>query len=523
MREFSKSLTDRVFSWYANLAAGSISSWEDLVKKFYIKFFYVEERLTILHLMRETQRLGEDILVYVRHFREKAVDIQDPMEEHQLLVNHHFPDFSTLCATTRNISEIVRSGARRKAPQLHSWRAATPPPSLWRPNRCNHAVYAAGGSNRGRTSLQAKKRKFDQIPPPSPISVDEAQALLNAWVEDGKVHLSEPRRPVTKKDQARADYYIYHRFVKHPTAECWALRSLVRKMMADDALELPCCQTKDVLKDLLPRHKDNGKTVMMLSHYDETEEPMVCELSELAPPTCPDFETRCTIALKKSTKFKWFFDQFDKQVPFPYNRPLYVPVFINGMEFQRGFMDGRASLNVMPYSTFQATGISHKHLVRQPISITGFGNQKIKTIGHVQLDFTVGPIRSTTKFHVIEAETTYQALLGRTWLYRYTAIPSTYHQCVKAIYNNEVVAITGSQKPFQVDEAHMANEAFYNHVDEDEPPLPLQGTPIPNWDDLSEEDASPYRRKMFARSKPSRKLPKVTRLQTEDGRVVYHL
>ncbi|XP_028064704.1 uncharacterized protein LOC114267830 [Camellia sinensis] len=33
MREFSKSLTDRAFSWYANLAAGSISSWEDLVKK----------------------------------------------------------------------------------------------------------------------------------------------------------------------------------------------------------------------------------------------------------------------------------------------------------------------------------------------------------------------------------------------------------------------------------------------------------------------------------------------------------
>ncbi|GMP89630.1 hypothetical protein CsSME_00041117 [Camellia sinensis var. sinensis] len=60
MREFSKSLTDRAFSWYANLAAGSISSWENLVKKFYIKFFYVEER-------------------------EKTVDIQDPMEEHQLV------------------------------------------------------------------------------------------------------------------------------------------------------------------------------------------------------------------------------------------------------------------------------------------------------------------------------------------------------------------------------------------------------------------------------------------------------
>ncbi|GMP81904.1 hypothetical protein CsSME_00036449 [Camellia sinensis var. sinensis] len=65
----------------------------------------------------------------------------------------------------------------------------------------------------------------------------------------------------------------------------------------------------------------------------------------------------------------------------------------------------------------------------------------------------------------------------------------------------------------------MADAVFYNHVDEDEPPLPLQGTPIPNWDDLSEEDSSPPRTK----SEPSRKHPKVTRFQTKDGRMVYRL
>ncbi|XP_028062254.1 uncharacterized protein LOC114265633 [Camellia sinensis] len=229
IREFSKSLTDRAFSWYANLAAGFISSWEDLVKKFYIKFFYVEERLTTLHLMRETQRLGEDILVYIRRFREKAVDIQDPIEEHQLV---------SMC-----IEGMLTTYKLQEVPQPHSWRAAASPPFLWRPNRRNHAVYAAGGFNGGRTNLQAKKGKFDQVPPPLLISVDEAQALLNAWVEDGKVHLPEPRQPVIKNDQAWADYCIYHHSVKHPTVECWVLRSLVRKMMADDILELPRCQT----------------------------------------------------------------------------------------------------------------------------------------------------------------------------------------------------------------------------------------------------------------------------------------
>ena len=39
MREFSKSLTDRAYSWYANLSSGSVHSWEDLVGQFCGKFF----------------------------------------------------------------------------------------------------------------------------------------------------------------------------------------------------------------------------------------------------------------------------------------------------------------------------------------------------------------------------------------------------------------------------------------------------------------------------------------------------
>ena len=39
MRVFSKSLGDHAYSWYANLAPGSIHSLEDLVNQFCGKFF----------------------------------------------------------------------------------------------------------------------------------------------------------------------------------------------------------------------------------------------------------------------------------------------------------------------------------------------------------------------------------------------------------------------------------------------------------------------------------------------------
>ena len=54
------------------------------MQKFYEKFFYAEERLTSLHLRRVVQRSGEDVLVYVKRFREKAIEIQDSVTEKQI-------------------------------------------------------------------------------------------------------------------------------------------------------------------------------------------------------------------------------------------------------------------------------------------------------------------------------------------------------------------------------------------------------------------------------------------------------
>ena len=48
LREFSKSLIERGYTWYINLTPRSIGSWEEMVSRFYAKFFQMEERLTML-------------------------------------------------------------------------------------------------------------------------------------------------------------------------------------------------------------------------------------------------------------------------------------------------------------------------------------------------------------------------------------------------------------------------------------------------------------------------------------------
>nr|XP_016465375.1 PREDICTED: uncharacterized protein LOC107788213 [Nicotiana tabacum] len=60
-----------------------------------------------------------------------------------------------------------------------------------------------------------------------------------------------------------------------------------------------------------------------------------------------------------------------------------------------------------------------------------------------------------TKFHVIEGDMRYNALLGRSWIHSMRAMPSTLHQMLKFPTKEGVKAVYGEQ--------HTAREMFAVH------------------------------------------------------------
>ena len=62
LREFSKSLEGRAFTWYTSLLPGSILSWNDMATQFMKKFFALDENLTLLDLQQERQRVSEGVI-----------------------------------------------------------------------------------------------------------------------------------------------------------------------------------------------------------------------------------------------------------------------------------------------------------------------------------------------------------------------------------------------------------------------------------------------------------------------------
>ncbi|KAM1724361.1 hypothetical protein PS2_022206 [Malus domestica] len=83
---------------------------------------------------------------------------------------------------------------------------------------------------------------------------------------------------------------------------------------------------------------------------------------------------------------------------------------------------------------------------------------------------TIGELKSSTIFHVIDARTSYGLLLGRPWIHANGVVPSTFHQCLK-FYREGVKVIYGDTKPFTEAESYFADAKFY--MDEDMVPEAL--------------------------------------------------
>ena len=83
--EFSKSLCDYAYTWYIGLKPGSIPTWDYMVDVFCTRYFHREEMVTLATLQAIKQRSGEDLMEYIKRFRDIALDCYDHCEKKTLV------------------------------------------------------------------------------------------------------------------------------------------------------------------------------------------------------------------------------------------------------------------------------------------------------------------------------------------------------------------------------------------------------------------------------------------------------
>ncbi|KAL0420714.1 UNVERIFIED_CONTAM: hypothetical protein Slati_3094300 [Sesamum latifolium] len=71
-----------------------------------------------------------------------------------------------------------------------------------------------------------------------------------------------------------------------------------------------------------------------------------------------------------------------------------------------------------------------------------------RAIGVIRIELLIDDMVSTALFHVTDAKTSYNMLLGRPWLHENSVVPSTWHQCFKYCHKEKEVLLPEEPKSY---------------------------------------------------------------------------
>uniref|UniRef100_A0A2N9I0L2 Integrase catalytic domain-containing protein n=1 Tax=Fagus sylvatica TaxID=28930 RepID=A0A2N9I0L2_FAGSY len=348
LREFSKSLVDRAYTWYTVLPAGSIRTWEDMVESFCSKYFHVEEKITLVNLHSTKQQIGEDLVKYIHRFRDVSLDCHVKYQEGELVevcIDNMLPEFR---------AHLENLDITRFAPLLQKAR---------------------------KTAISVKpqvEKSRDKKSLPQTLTVSTATAPSGTKRKNttDKVYEEPPPLPFTAEEMMA----IFDKYVNHSTVDCRTLRWEVNRKIQNGTLLLSEAQQKVHQTPFPNYNKDKGKAVVSVVIHGnvsdvEAEESAAASSSLNQEPLVLRQKLMPSRAFLETTNAITFTDE-DMEVQYPdHRRPLYLSAVIKNVQVRRALVDTGSCLNLIPLSTLQAVDLPHQKIQGSPMEVTGFGGR----------------------------------------------------------------------------------------------------------------------------------------------------
>ena len=108
-------------------------------------------------------------------------------------------------------------------------------------------------------------------------------------------------------------------------------------------------------------------------------------------------------------------------------------------------VDGGASVNLMPYTTFCKLGKGPGDLIETNMMLKDFGGNASKTRGAINVELTIGSKTLLTTFFIINGKCSYSLLLSRDWIHVNCCVPSTMHQCLIQWHGDDVELVRADE------------------------------------------------------------------------------
>jgi len=149
------------------------------------------------------------------------------------------------------------------------------------------------------------------------------------------------------------------------------------------------------------------------------------------------------------------------QVKEKHDRALYFTGYIGSSEMSRIQVDPGFALSVMPRQVMQYLGIPTHRLSATQTTIYGFNANGTRPMGKIKHKCQIGDLRSEVTCYVIDADTSYNLLLGRSWIHHNSIVPSTL-QVMKYVDGDEKVrTLIAERYPFKGVEYYFTDSLLY--------------------------------------------------------------
>ncbi|XP_070016049.1 uncharacterized protein [Nicotiana sylvestris] len=222
---------------------------------------------------------------------------------------------------------------------------------------------------------------------------------------------------------------------------------LVKKAMMEEEAEEFLKKMKAYYYSIIEQLRKTPAQISLLSlliHSDEHRRDLMKILNEAHVPDKISVNHLETIANKIFEVNRVTFS--DDELPMEgteHNKALYLTVKCEDLVVTRVLIDNGSSANICPLSTLNKLKVDDDRIHKNSICVRGFDGGGTDTVGDIILELTIGPVKCTMKFQVLDVAVSYNLLLGRPWIHAAKAVPSSLHQMVKFEWDRQEIVVHG--------------------------------------------------------------------------------
>jgi hypothetical protein len=460
-RVFPSSLGEVGLRWFDRLEHGSIRSWKEMSKIFTARFITnTRKPKEIDSLLALTMKAGETLKSYSTRYWEVYNDI-DACDEDIVVKTFRFglhedsklrksftkrPPLSMAELMTRleehiRVEDDPKSRAKTaEVAPLVDRKAAQPEPR--------------GESRRARKTKGSAGTSGPGVCLAVYTTFKEPIYRLLPLIKDKPYFEWPPKLPGDPAARETKPYCNYHRERGHLTENCRAYRYHLEHLVKNGHLKQYVDETKSPHQNVeVPRINVKASApigIIDVIHFGTTchdqrgEMRRAAHLREVFQ--VQDSPQMAPTPLRKESVEEIVFNNQDLEgVQLPHSDALVITLRIGEFDVKRVLIDPGSSVEIMYESLFKGLGLGKEDLSRTEGPLSGFSGETVIPSGKVTINVRAGTVSTPTEFFVLNTFSPYNAILGRPWLHRMGAVPSTLHQRLRFPTPQGIMEIRGDQ------------------------------------------------------------------------------